>query len=201
MRARDVAILNDLVRFRCLSRDDLVALHFSHNKAPVKSCNEVMRRLRDRGEVELVTTSTPYVYSVRPSPLRKDSQKVPHYLAIAGVYREMRRIAEPRIFQVEPKYGKGSIEPDIFTIWAGRAFWIEVQRNVFSGKVWEGKFTRYHDFFRGGRWREENWQPPDKKVFPFIWVLSESRVHVPSGLPFPVLQSRNVGELFKPVSA
>lgn len=160
-----------------------------------------MRRLRDRGEVELVTTGAPYVYAVKPSPLRRDSQKVPHYLAISGVYREMRMHREPSIFQVEPKYGKGAIEPDIFTIWAGRAFWIEVQRNVFSGKVWEEKLARYHDFFRGGKWREESWQPVEKKVFPFVWVLSESRVPVPTGLPFPVIQSRSVSEMFKPASA
>nr|WP_245553061.1 replication-relaxation family protein [Brevibacillus massiliensis] len=116
-------------------------------------------------------------------------------MAIASVYREMLQISPPRIFQVEPKYEKGLPEPDIFTIWAGRAFWIEVQRNVFSQKVWLEKFQRYINFFRNGRWREESWQPKDKKVFPYIWILSASRVPVPDGLPFPVLQSRSVNEL------
>lgn len=201
MRARDKAILNDLARFRCLSRDDIAAIHFAKNKAPFKACNEVMRRLRDRGEVDLVTTTVPYVYAIKPSPLRKDSQKIPHYLAIAGVYRKMRPLGTPRIFEVEPRYGIGHPEPDIFCIWAGRAFWIEVQRNVFSGRVWEEKIGRYLDFFKSGKWRTENWQPPgEKKVFPFVWVLSETRVPVPNGLPFPVLQSKNPSELFKPAS-
>ncbi|MFM1655531.1 hypothetical protein ACI7RC_26055 [Brevibacillus sp. B_LB10_24] len=196
MRMRYRAILSDLERFRCLARDDIAAIHFRGNKVPIKATNEVMRRLRDRGEVELVTTTTPYVYAVKPSPLRKDSQKVPHYLAIAGVYREMLRIGPPRIFQVEPKYGKGLPEPDIFTIWAGRAFWIEVQRNVFSAQVWQGKFQRYINFFRNGRWREESWQPKDKKVFPYVLILSSNRVFVPNDLLFPVLQGKSISELF-----
>ncbi len=61
------------------------------------------------------------MYAVKPSPLRKNSQKISHYLAIAGVFRDMLRIGAPRVFQVEPKYGKGIPEPDIFAIWAGRA--------------------------------------------------------------------------------
>ncbi|MED4783426.1 hypothetical protein [Brevibacillus choshinensis] len=202
MRARDKEILADLERFRCLSRDDIVAIHFARNKASVKACNVVMRRLRDRGEVELVTSSAPYVYAGKPSPLRKDSQKIPHYLAIAAVYREMLRIIKPRLFQVEPKYGKGMPEPDIFTIWNGRAFWIEVQRNMFSEKMWEEKWDRYLEMYRSDKWRGESWQPSgERKVFPFVWVLSATRVSTPDGLPFPILQSRSVDELFKPASA
>lgn len=201
MRGRDKAILADLERFRCLSRDDIAAIHFSQNKAPVKACNVVMRRLRDRGEVELVSSGSPYVYAGKPSPIRKDSQKIPHYLAIAGVYRDMLGIAGPRLFQVEPKYGKGMPEPDIFTIWNGRAFWIEVQRSLFSEKMWEDKLYRYQEMFRSEKWRGESWQPPNaRKVFPFVLVLSSTRVPTPDGLPFPILQSRSVGELFKPAS-
>ncbi len=197
MRSRDKAILANLERFRCLSRDDIAAIHFSRNKASVKGCNEVMRRLRDRGEVEVISAASPFVYARKPSPLRKDSQKIPHYLAIVDVYRQMLRVSPPSIFVVEPRYGsKGMIEPDIFALWAGRAFWIEVQRNIFSSKVWAEKFTRYLDFFRSGTWRKEIWQPADRKVFPFVWILSETRVPVPDGLPFPVMQSRNVSELF-----
>ncbi|MGM2836479.1 replication-relaxation family protein, partial [Bacillus cereus group sp. Bce025] len=34
MRNRDMAILKNLTKFRCMSRDDIVELHFSHLKNP-----------------------------------------------------------------------------------------------------------------------------------------------------------------------
>ena len=198
MRSRYKAILSDLERFRCLSRDDIAAIHFRSNKAPIKATNEVMRRLRDRGEVEVVSSAMPFVYSLKPSTLRRDSQKIPHYLAIANVYRQMIKLSPPRIFLVEPKYGKGMPEPDIFAIWANKAFFIEVQRNVFSMKVWEDKFGRYFDFFQNGSWKTESWQPTERKVFPFIWILSSTKVPVPKGLPFPVIQSTSTNDLITP---
>lgn len=195
MRNRDKSILDDLMRFRCLSRDDIAAIHFNRNKAAVKACNEVMRRLRDRGEVEVITSTTPFVYTRKPSPLKKDSQKIQHYRSIVSVYLEMRRITEPRIFQVEPRYGgKGTIEPDIFAFWANKTFLIEVQRSVYSKGTWEEKFGRYYEYFRSGSWRQESWQPVEKKVFPFIWILSDSHVPVPPNLPFPVMQNRSINE-------
>lgn len=197
MRARDKAIIADLDRFRCLSRDDIIALHFSTVKDGVKACNDVMRRLRDRHEVEVIASDPQYVYACKPSPIRKGSQKIPHYLRIAEVYRELRKLGgEPRLFIPEPKYGKGRPEPDVFTVWHGRAFYIEVQRSVFTAKVWTEKFRRYAEWYECGEWRNESWQPAEKKVFPYVWVISGSRVPVPEKLPFPVLQSRTIAELF-----
>lgn len=46
MNARDKAIVSDLVRFRCLSRDDIAELHFSNIKNPITQANMVLKRLR-----------------------------------------------------------------------------------------------------------------------------------------------------------
>jgi hypothetical protein len=108
----------------------------------------------------------------------------------------MLQISPPRIFQLEPKYANVMPEPDIFTIWAGHAFWVEMQRNTFSEKVWLEKLARYEELFRSGIWRQQSWQPPgDQKVFPYILILSESRVPLPNGLLLPVLQSRTITAL------
>ncbi|MHA4119940.1 replication-relaxation family protein, partial [Bacillus cereus] len=51
MKSRDKAIIKDLCRFRCLSRDDIIDLHFQGLKKAVTSCNTVMKRLRRDGSV------------------------------------------------------------------------------------------------------------------------------------------------------
>lgn len=197
MKDRDKAILKDLERFRCLSRDDIAKLHFSHIKKPVTSTNEVMRRLRDRGKVEVITSHTPYVYALNPSPIKKDSQKIQHYQGITNVYLDMIKMGQqPRVFQVEPRYSnKGTIEPDIFAIWSNRVWFIEVQRSIYTTKIWEEKIDRYIEFYKNEQWKRETWQPIDKKVFPYVLIITSTRVSLPEGIPFVVMQGASLTEL------
>jgi hypothetical protein len=196
MRERDRAILRDLERFRCLSRDDIIKLHFSGVRDGVNAANRVLRRLRDRGEVEVITSQAPYVYAVKPSPIKRDSQKIPHYLEIAAVYHQMSQLRVPDVFQVEPKYGKGLPEPDIFALW-GRPVFIEVQRNQFTPNVWQDKFTRYLMLYRRREWVREPWQNKSAPMFPWLIILTANRIAVPDGLPFKVFQIRSIREMIK----
>ncbi|QRG66916.1 hypothetical protein [Brevibacillus choshinensis] len=196
MRARDRAILKDLDRFRCLSRDDIIRLHFGGIRDGVNAANRVLRRLRDRGEVELITSQAPYVYAVKPSPIKRDSQKIPHYLEIAAVYHQMAQLRAPDIFVPEPKYGKGLPEPDIFALW-GKPLYIEVQRNQFTPGVWHDKFAKYRTLFHRGEVAREPWQNKNAPVFPWLIILTENRIPVPECLPFRVFQVRNINELIK----
>ncbi|UED72098.1 hypothetical protein [Brevibacillus sp. HD3.3A] len=196
MRERDRAILKDLERFRCLSRDDVVKLHFSSVKDGVGAANRVLRRLRDRGEVEVITSHAPFVYAAKPSPIKRDSQKIPHYLEIAAVYHQMAQLRKPDLFIPEPKYGKGLPEPDIFAIW-GKPLFIEVQRNQFTPSVWQDKFARYRTLYHRGDIAKEPWQNPQTPVFPLLIVLTDHRILVPDALPFKVLQIKGIGDLLK----
>lgn len=199
MRDRDKRILDSLERFRCLSRDDLINLHFGNVKNGAKAANHVLRRLRDRSEIEVISTVPQFVYARNPSPIKKDSLKIPHYLAIAGVYRNMIEIGSvTRWFQVEPKYGKGMPEPDIFAIWGGMYLWIEVQRNAFSSKIWNEKLARYSTLRRTELiWRQEAWQPKDKCVWPLIVIISETNILLPKNLGFLVIQVRKISDLVR----
>ncbi|MED4586687.1 replication-relaxation family protein [Brevibacillus choshinensis] len=196
MRERDKAILKDLERFRCLSRDDIIKLHFSSIKDGINSANRVLRRLRDRGEVEVITSQAPYIYAAKPSPIKRDSQKIPHYLEIASVYHQMTKLRSPDVFVPEPKYGKGLPEPDAFTIW-GKPLFIEVQRNQFTPTVWADKFARYRTLYHRGDITKEPWQNKLAPVFPWLIILTQHRIPVPEALPFRVLQFRSIGELIK----
>ncbi|MBM7592228.1 replication-relaxation family protein [Brevibacillus fulvus] len=194
MRLRDKEIIKDLEKFRCLSRNDIIKLHFQGVKDPINSANRVLRRLRDRGEIEVITSQAPYVYACKPSPIKRDSQKIPHYLEIVQVYHDMAQIGTPSTFIPEPKYGKGLPEPDIFTIWGGKPMFIEVQRNTFTSAVWGEKFARYRTYFHRKDWMREPWQGKEP-VFPWLIILTQTRIAVPDGLPLKVFQIPGIRHL------
>ena len=192
MNERDRAIISDLERFRCLQRDDIVDLHFKGIKNGVDRANKVLKRLRRDGYIDCSTERRMYMYFPKPS-IKKDSAKIAHFQAIAKFYKEASVIEKPRIFIVEPKYGKGNPEPDVFMIWRRTPFYVEIQRSVYSNKVMTEKMNRYERYLNGAAWKQESWQPIDKKIFPFVWILSETTYNIDT--PFKVLQTRTVADL------
>jgi hypothetical protein len=180
MKKRDLALLNDLQRFRCLTRDDIINLHFNNLKQPVTCCNTVLKRLRRDGYIEVSTKQQPYIYFASPSPIKKDSTKIPHFLKIAEFYRNLLAFEHPRSFIVEPKYGKGFMEPDAFMIWKRAPFFVEIQRSVYSDKVMKEKVSRYESYFMSNVWQQESWQPENKKVFPTVIMITDTRYNIES---------------------
>lgn len=180
MRNRDKAILNNLKRFRCMSRDDIIDLHFQGLKNAVTCCNTVMKRLRRDGHVDANISQQPYIYFPQSSPLRKTSQKIPHFLGIVDVYKQLIYYEKPKLFKVEPKYGKAFMEPDAFTIWRRSPFFIEVQRSVYSKKVMQDKINRYELYFHSQEWHNESWQPKESKYFPSILIITEKYYNISS---------------------
>ncbi|UTR05130.1 replication-relaxation family protein [Alkalihalobacillus sp. LMS6] len=192
MKKRDLAIINDLRRFRVLRRDDIADLYFRELKQPVTSANFVLKRLRRDGQITAITDRQPYVYTCADSGIKRDSAKIPHFLRIAECYRALRDVQAPRIFEVEPKLGaKGTVEPDAFALWRGAPFYIEIQRSVYSAKTFDAKLNRYVDYYNEGKWREESWQPKGKApIFPYVWVITDVEYAVGS-LPFRVIQTKD----------
>ncbi|HDR7760581.1 replication-relaxation family protein [Bacillus cereus] len=180
MRNRDKAILNNLKRFRCMSRDDIIDLHFQGLKNAVTCCNTVMKRLRRDGHVDANISQQPYIYFPQSSILRKTSQKIPHFLGIVDVYKQLIYYEKPKLFKVEPKYGKEFMEPDAFTIWRRSPFFIEVQRSVYSKKVMQDKINRYELYFHSQEWHNESWQPKESKYFPSILIITEKYYNISS---------------------
>ncbi|HDR4686594.1 replication-relaxation family protein [Bacillus cereus] len=180
MRNRDKAILNNLKRFRCMSRDDIIDLHFQGLKNAVTCCNTVMKRLRRDGHVDANISQQPYIYFPQSSTLRKTSQKIPHFLGILDVYKQLIYYEKPKLFKVEPKYGKEFMEPDAFTIWRRSPFFIEVQKSVYSKKVMQDKINRYELYFHSQEWHNESWQPKVSKFFPSILIITEKYYNISS---------------------
>lgn len=194
MRERDTRILKDLARFRCLSRDDIIGLHFFGLVKKISRANEVMRRLADRGYVKVVRTSQPYLYFPAEMNINIASQKIDHYRAIFSVYKEMRQLGGLTRFDVEPKLGpKGTVEPDIFCIWKRAPFFIEVQHsNFYRSDYMTKKLARYDKYKYSRVWEQLDWQPDGKKYFPKLWIIGD---HKYNGID--ALQTKTVADLLK----
>ncbi|HDR8144228.1 TPA: replication-relaxation family protein [Bacillus cereus] len=191
MKNRDKAILRDLKRFRCMSRDDIIDLHFNGLKNAVTCCNTVMKRLRRDGHVDANITQQPFIYFHQPSTLRKTSQKIPHFLAIVDVYKQLIHYEKPKLFKVEPKYGKEFMEPDAFTIWRRSPFFIEVQKSVYSKKLMQDKINRYELYFHSQEWHNESWQPKESKFFPSILIITDKQYDISSS-NFRIFQASSI---------
>ncbi|AOM08888.1 replication-relaxation family protein [Bacillus thuringiensis] len=191
MKSRDQAILKDLRRFRCMSRDDIIDLHFQGLKKAVTCCNTVMKRLRRDGSVDVNVSQQPYIYFPQPSTIRKMSQKIPHFLGIVNVYKQLLQYEKPKVFKVEPKYGKAYMEPDIFTIWRQAPFFIEVQNSVYSKKVMQEKVDRYESYFHSLEWQQEPWQPKKSKYFASLLVITDSQYDIYSP-NFRIFQTKSM---------
>ena len=181
-----------------MSRNDIVDLHFKHLKNPITNCNIVLKRLRRDKHIEANTSQQPYVYFPSPSTIKRDSQKIPHFLAIIDVYKQLIKHEQSRQFTVEPKYSKEYMEPDIFTIWRKAPFFIEVQRSHYSDKVMFAKLQRYQKYFESQSWYDEIWQPKGKKIFPKIIILTDVRYTIPD-YQFKIYQAASINEFLQTI--
>lgn len=175
MKTRDKAILDDLKRFRCMTRDDIVDLHFKSLKKPVTSCNAVMKRLRRDGNVEVNTTQQQYIYFPSSGTVKKNSQKISHFLGILDVYKQLLDYEPPKLLEIEPKYSNVKVEPDMFTIWRRAPFFVEVQKSRYSTRVFQEKINRYLAYYHSREWEALHWQPKNNKLFPSILIITESK--------------------------
>lgn len=189
MNARDKAIIADIERFRYLTRDDIAELYFGHTRHPITQTNLVLKRLRRDGYVKCSTERRKYVYYAADRKLKPDSQKVAHFLAIADYYKRIRAVEEPRVFEVEPKLGdKGRPEPDVFAIWKGAPWYVEIQRSTYTDKQMAEKLNRYEAYYNGGEWKRESWQPQNRTIFPYLWIIGAAKYNV-GERPFRVYQA------------
>lgn len=194
MRERDRAILEGLRKFNVLSRDDIVDLYFSSIKNGVKSANAVLKRMRRDGYIDANTSQQPYLYFPSPSPIKTDSSKIPHFLAIVDVYKQLCSYEQPASFIVEPHYGKEYMQPDLFVIWKGAPFFIEVQQSIYSDRIMNEKIKRYEAYFHSREWHNEHWQPKGNPIFPYVLILSDIKYKIES-VGFRVLQFRSIKEM------
>lgn len=194
MIARDRAILTNLERFRVMSRDDIIDIHFQHLKNPICQTNKVMNRLRLHGYVKANTMLRKYLYFPEPG-IKLNSSKIDHFLEILQFYKSIRKHEEPKQFDVEPKFSKGMIEPDVFMIWSRKPMFVEIQRERYGKKKIKAKMDLYQEYYFNKSWEQLPWQPENKKVFPAVWMITDYEYKVT--VPFKLIQTKTVDEFLQ----
>jgi hypothetical protein len=181
---RDKLIIKDLNKFRVMDRDSIADLHFSNLKNPKYAANNVLLRLLRDGKIQRSTSFVPYVYFGPDVEIKKNSQKIGHFLAIVDVYEELKQLGNLGTFLVEPKFGKKGecAEPDIFCQYRKTNFFVEVQRTVYSEKQMNEKLDRYVDLYNTG-----NMATP----FPHVLILSDQRYAIDGDYPFKIFQAES----------
>lgn len=187
MNKRDLRIINDLERFRVMSRDDIADLYFTHLKNPVTNTNTVLKRLVRDGQIEVSKNFSPFVYFPAGSIMKRNSTKIPHFFKVVEVYKELIKHAALDKFIVEPKFQKGLAEPDAITVIKGKPFFIELQRNVYSQRTMDRKMQRYEALYLSD-------ELDGKK--PFIIMISDTRYEIKSDL-LTVFQVTSINEFME----
>ncbi|MBU8757513.1 hypothetical protein [Priestia megaterium] len=196
---RDKDIIAFIDQFRAVDRDSFVDLFFKHLKSPVNACNSVMVRLYRLGLIERTQQYSPTVYLPVDAKIKKNSQKILHFLSILDVYKQMCTYSVPKhvIVEDKPTGRKGGIEPDLFCIFKGSPFWVEIQRNQYSEQKMQDKINLYEEFFFSDEWKALQWQPEDRvAVFPTVILITSVRYAVNSD-HIRIIQVASIHELME----
>ncbi|MED5121877.1 hypothetical protein [Priestia megaterium] len=196
---RDKDIIALINQFRAVDRDSLVELFFKQLKSPVNACNSVMVRLYRLGLIKRTQQYSPTVYLPVDANIKKNSQKILHFLSILDVYKQMCTYSTPKQIIVEdkPTGRKGGIEPDLFCIFKGSPFWVEIQRNQYSEQKMQAKVNLYEEFFFSDEWKALRWQPEDRSpLFPSIMLITPVRYAVTSD-HIRIIQVASIHELME----
>ncbi|QTL52593.1 hypothetical protein [Priestia aryabhattai] len=196
---RDKDIIGFINQFRAVDRDSLVDLFFKQLKSPVNACNSVMVRLYRLGVIERTQQYYPTVYLPVDAKIKKNSQKILHFLSILDVYKQMCTYSMPKqvIVEDKPTGRKGGIEPDLFCIFKGSPFWIEIQRNQYSEQKMQAKINLYEEFFFSNEWKALHWQPEDRAaIFPSVILITPVRYAISSD-HIRIIQVSSIHELME----
>ena len=196
---RDKDTIAFINQFRAVDRDSLVDLFFKQLKSPVNACNSVMVRLYRLGLIERTQQYSPTVYLPVGAKMKKNSQKILHFLSILDVYKQMCTYSVPKHVVVEdkPTGRKGGIEPDLFCIFKGSPFWIEIQRNQYSEQKMQVKINLYEEFFFSDEWKSLHWQPEERApIFPSVILITPVRYAVSSDY-IRIIQVTSIHELME----
>ena len=148
-------------------------------------------RLTKRGREENGDTRSPVAFS---------SNKVGHYLAIASVYQDLKRIGELKRWNVElrEKFGTQKYCPDIFAVvvrgGAAKAFLIEVQESPLTSTRWGEKWAVASAFFNSEEFKTASFQVVAGKIIqPQIVALSSQQPEtVQSSTRLPLIIAKDI---------
>jgi hypothetical protein len=188
MKKRDLEIIISLEKFKCLTRDQIAALHFSKNARPHISANQVLKRLRRDNYITANTDRSfqQYIYFNNPSPIKIDSQKINHHLLINQTIIDMLAYSPINSFTLETKLPDTDLIPDINVKgWLGKDWFIECQNSLYTVKQLYSKIDKYKDYYDKGYWNDER-----------VIIIGKINLKFDSNdYPFKIMQIKEIDEL------
>lgn len=197
MRARDRQIIEALEKFKVLKRDHIAQMFYSHCKKPETNVNHALLRLKNRGYIECVSkTFEQNIYFPSPTKIKKNSQKINHYLMIADIYLQMKKYYDVKLFEIEPYIQEFKLIPDIQAIWGGSIWWVEAQNSSYTAKQMHDKLSKYEELYLSGKYKEFHFQHKDKKFFPHVLIIGQTKYNV-DNYSFRIFQAESIDDFMK----
>lgn len=189
-----------------------VARYFTHRGSPHKRASEALLKLeqqkiiegrrRAMGEAKIwrLTKKGREEHNITRQPVSFTSNKVGHYLAIASVYQDLKRIGELKRWAVELRetFGTQKYCPDIFTVvvrgGVAKAFLIEVQESPLTSTRWGEKWAVASAFFDSEELKTASFQVvPGKIIRPQIVALSSQQPETVQGASrLPIIIAKDI---------
>lgn len=198
MKKRDKEIIEALERFKCLSRDQIAQLFFKHTKKPHTNANFVLKRLRRDGYITANADKSfhQYIYFPNPPEIKKNSQKVDHYLLIAQIYIDMMKYDKVKQYDIEPIVD--DFIPDAFARWKGSRWFVEAQNSLYTSKQLEQKLQKYVEWYKSEEWMYTQFVNDMKPIFPHVLIVGKTNKKLDtSQYPFRVAQVESIDAFMK----
>ncbi|MBE2931314.1 hypothetical protein HPJ92_01915 [Anoxybacillus flavithermus] len=198
MKKRDKEIIEALEKFKCLTRDQIASMFFKHTKKPHTNANFILKRLRRDGYITARTDKAfqQYVYFPNPPEIKKNSQKVDHYLLIAQIYIDMMKYDTVKQYDIEPIVD--DFIPDAFARWKGSRWFIEAQNSLYTSKQLEQKLQKYVEWYELGEWQYTQFVNDLKPIFPHVLIVGKVNKKLDtSEYPFRVAQVESIDAFMK----
>jgi hypothetical protein len=168
--------------FPLSSRDQLLKWFYDGDTKKANLVNAKLLKLVERGKLKVNRDRRPYVYFAPDTKVKKQSNKLDHYLAAVDFYiwfanscREYRNEI-PKVLAFEHNFGKGKAKPDIVLKWLNKVYFVEVQRTIIPQRRMDKKLKLYEEVYIEGDHERFG------KHFT-VWVVTNKEYKLKSHIP------------------
>lgn len=131
--------------FPVISRDQLLHIIYDNDTSAIRKLNDKLRKLVDRGVLDVNREIKPYVYFRTPRNVHLRSNHLQHHLAIVDFWIWMTKTQKQKleIEAIEESLGKGLPRPDMTIMYRGLRHFVEIQRSDIAEAKMQKKIEEY----------------------------------------------------------
>lgn len=139
--------------FPVSSRDQLLKRFYGEDVRHVRKLNDKLRKLVDRGILEVNREIRPYVYFATPRSIHLRSNHLNHHLAVVDFYLWLTvdQGKDIEIVALEHPLGQNLPRPDMVIRYKGITHYVEIQRSIITDAAMQKKIDQYDNAFMEGK--------------------------------------------------